>query len=89
MNLGKFSYTLYITHFASIYLYLGVYWLIYQPNTPYILNFFVWIPAILFVVAIAWLQYLLVEKKTKNILNLLRLKAAAGKEKEVIQTLPA
>ena len=86
MNVGKFSYTLYITHFASIYLYLGIYWLLFRPQTPYIVNFFVWIPAVLFVVLIAWLQYLLVEKKTKNILNLLRLKSAERKEKEMTKS---
>jgi peptidoglycan/LPS O-acetylase OafA/YrhL len=85
MNTGKFSYTLYITHFASIYLYLGIYWLVFQPKTPYILNFFVWIPAVFFAVGMAWIQYLLVEKKTKNILNLLRLKSAQKKEKEITQ----
>jgi peptidoglycan/LPS O-acetylase OafA/YrhL len=72
MNVGKYSYTLYITHFASIFLYLGIYWLIFKPDTPYILNYFVWMPAVLFVVAIAWIQYMLVERKTKNILNALR-----------------
>jgi len=72
MNIGKYSYTLYITHFASVFLYLGIYWLIARPEMPYILNYFVWMPAVLFVVLMAWLQYWLVEKRTKNILNLLR-----------------
>lgn len=74
MNVGKFSYTLYITHFATVFLYLGFYWLLAKPAVPYILNYFVWMPAILFVLLIAWIQYILVEKKTKNILNALRRK---------------
>ena len=75
MNVGKFSYTLYITHLASVFLYLGIYWLVARPHVPYILNYFVWMPAVLFVILIAYIQYWLVEKRTKNILNLLRNKA--------------
>jgi peptidoglycan/LPS O-acetylase OafA/YrhL len=77
MGVGKFSYTLYITHFATIYLYLAIYWLIAKPQVPYIVNFFVWIPAVLLVVIVAFIQYFLVEKRTKNILNLLRRKQQA------------
>jgi peptidoglycan/LPS O-acetylase OafA/YrhL len=47
INIGKFSYTLYITHLASIFLYLAIYWMIFQPKNPYILNYSVWIPAVL------------------------------------------
>lgn len=74
MQVGRYSYTLYITHFASLFLYLGIYWLLARPGQPFILNYFVWMPAVLFVLAIAWLQYQLVEKRTKHILNLLRQK---------------
>jgi peptidoglycan/LPS O-acetylase OafA/YrhL len=74
MGVGRFSYTLYITHLASVFLYLGVYWLIFQPKVPYILNYFVWMPAVFFALAIAYLQYWLVEKRTKSILNMLRRK---------------
>lgn len=72
MNIGKFSYTLYITHLASIFLYLGIYWLIVKPDVPYILNYFVWMPAVLFALGIAYIQYLLVERRTKYLLNRLR-----------------
>jgi peptidoglycan/LPS O-acetylase OafA/YrhL len=74
MNIGKFSYTLYITHLASVFLYLGIYWLLFKPSVPYILNFFVWMPAVLFVIALAFIQYWMVEKRTKTILNRLRSK---------------
>lgn len=74
MNTGKASYTLYITHFASVFLYLGIYWLIVKPQIPYILNYFVWMPAVGFVVLMSWIQYELVEKRTKNWLNMLRKK---------------
>lgn len=72
MKVGEFSYTLYITHFASVYLYLGLYWLVFNPADPLIVNFLVWIPAVFFCLGIAYLFYLLVEKQTKHILNRLR-----------------
>lgn len=75
MSIGRFSYTLYITHFASVFLYLGIYWLIVKPQVPYILNYFVWMPAVLFCVFMAYIQYFLVERQTKSILTSLRSKA--------------
>lgn len=77
INIGKFSYTLYIVHFPSIFLYLGVYYLIFQPDTPYILNYFVWMPAVGFCLLMGFLHYKLVEEKTKKVLSLLRNKKAA------------
>ena len=74
MSVGRYSYTLYITHFASVFLYLGIYWLIFKPHTTYILNYFVWMPAVFFALAMSWIQFLLVEKRTKNLLNFLRQK---------------
>jgi peptidoglycan/LPS O-acetylase OafA/YrhL len=72
MAVGKYSYTLYITHFASVFLYLALYWLIAKPSVPYILNYFIWMPAVFFALGIAYIQYLLVERNTKNILGRLR-----------------
>ncbi|MEP7373398.1 MAG: acyltransferase [Chitinophagaceae bacterium] len=74
INIGKFSYTLYIVHYPSVYLYLGIYHLIFRPDVPYILNYFVWIPAVFFCLGIAYVHYTLVESKTKNILTRLRAK---------------
>lgn len=74
MNVGKYSYTLYITHLATIFLYLAGYWLIVKPDKPYILNYFVWMPAVLFCLLIAYVQYLMVEGRSKAILNRLRKK---------------
>jgi peptidoglycan/LPS O-acetylase OafA/YrhL len=76
MGIGKFSYTLYITHFATIFLYLGIYWLVVKPHVPYILNYFIWMPAVLVCLLVAYLQYLLVERNTKRLLNKLRKKSA-------------
>ncbi len=74
VNIGRFSYTLYITHLASIFLYLGIYWLIFKPTVPYITNYGVWIPAVFFSLLLAYIQYILVESRTKDILNALRRK---------------
>jgi len=74
INIGKFSYTLYIVHLPTIFLYLGVYHLIFHPDVPYILNYFVWIPAVFFCLAIAYVHYMLVENKTKKILANMRSK---------------
>ncbi|HEX7905918.1 MAG TPA: acyltransferase [Chitinophagaceae bacterium] len=75
MKIGKFSYSLYITHFATIFLYLGIYWLLVKPKLPYILNYFIWIPAVGLALLVGWIHYLLVERRTKNILQSLRKKA--------------
>ena len=74
MSVGKYSYTLYITHLATIFLYLAGYLLIVKPDKPYILNYFVWMPAVLFCLLIAYVQYLMVEGRSKAILNRLRKK---------------
>lgn len=76
INIGKFSYTLYIVHYPTIFLYLGVYHLIFHPDNPYILNYFVWIPAVFLCLGVAYIQYILVESKTKHILNRLRSRKA-------------
>ncbi len=73
MILGRYSYTLYITHVASIFLYHSLYYTLF-PNIdpPYIFNFLVFIPAIFFSIGVAYIQYEIIEKKTKNILNKMR-----------------
>ncbi len=80
MSIGKYSYTLYITHFATIFLYLGMYWLIFKPGVPYILNYFVWMPAVFFCLLIAYLQYNIIESRTKEILSRLRSKKEKVKQ---------
>jgi peptidoglycan/LPS O-acetylase OafA/YrhL len=72
INIGKFSYTLYIIHFPTIFLYLGLYHLLFKPEVPYIVNYLVWIPAVFFCLGVSYLHYLLVENKTKHILKRLR-----------------
>ncbi len=73
MVLGRYSYTLYITHVASIFLYHSIYYTLFpNVNPPYIFNFLVFIPAIFFSIGVAYIQYEIVEKKTKNLLNKMR-----------------
>jgi peptidoglycan/LPS O-acetylase OafA/YrhL len=72
--LGRFSYTLYITHYASVYLYMALYFVITSATPPYIFNNWVFIPCVFFCLFIAFLHYSLVEKKTKFFLNRLRKK---------------
>ncbi|MFN2458533.1 MAG: acyltransferase family protein [Chitinophagaceae bacterium] len=74
MSIGKFSYTLYITHYPTLIIYLAIYHLIVVPDKNYIENFLIWIPAVFFCIAVAYIHYLLVENKTKNILDRLRRK---------------
>lgn len=72
MQVGKFSYTLYITHMASIFLYLAAYWLITGYRGHYIENYFVWMGAVPFCLLLAYLQYWLVESRSKGLLNKMR-----------------
>lgn len=72
IKLGRFSYTLYITHFPTIYIYLSVYYLISRAAPPYITNGLFFIPCVAFCLVIAYLLYLLVERRTKFLLDKLR-----------------
>lgn len=72
MAVGRYSYTLYITHMASIFLYLAIFWLITGHQQAFISNYFVWMGAVPFCLGLAYIQYLLVESKCKNILSRLR-----------------
>jgi peptidoglycan/LPS O-acetylase OafA/YrhL len=79
MWVGKFSYTLYITHVASVYLYLALYWLVARPQPPYFVSYALWPPAVVFVVLLGWAQYELIEKRTKQVLSLLRGRVARSR----------
>ena len=74
-NVGKYSYTLYITHFPTIFLYMCLYFLVTKNPMPYIFNPLVFIPCIFVCLGVAYLQYLLVERKSKKILDGLRKKS--------------
>lgn len=73
-KVGRYSYTLYITHFPTIFLYLVAFYLITGQEPPYIYNSLVFIPCIFICLAVAYGHYYLVEKRSKEMLDRLRLK---------------
>jgi peptidoglycan/LPS O-acetylase OafA/YrhL len=83
IGIGRFSYTLYITHFPSVMLYMALYFLITNATPPYIYNSLVFIPCVFFCLGIAYLQYYFVERKSKQVLDRLREKDIARKEKNI------
>lgn len=73
MMLGKHSYSLYITHFATIMLFHSVYYAVVpSSDLPYIQPFGVFLLAIPFCLGASYLFYLLIEKQTKKRLSKIR-----------------
>jgi peptidoglycan/LPS O-acetylase OafA/YrhL len=72
MSIGRYSYTLYITHFPSIFLYLCLYFLITGQQPPYIHNTLAFVPCVFFCLGIAYLHYIVFEKRTKQLLDQIR-----------------
>ncbi|MFL5772476.1 MAG: acyltransferase family protein, partial [Flavisolibacter sp.] len=81
IGVGRFSYTLYITHLPTVYLYMMLFFMITPAEPPYIYSSVVFIPCVFFCLGIAYLQYLLVEKRSKMVLD--KLRGNKGKEKVV------
>jgi len=71
---GKISYTIYITHFASLVLLVAIFIKLGVVDSVEIKNKFLWLAGIPFVVVISYLFYLLVEKPSKDLLIKLRKK---------------
>lgn len=80
ISIGRYSYTLYITHFPTIFLFLAGYYLITQNEPPFIYNPIVFIPCIFVCLGVAYVQYLLIEKRSKGILDRMRRKNKARQE---------
>ncbi|HEY5371566.1 MAG TPA: acyltransferase [Hanamia sp.] len=74
MFLGKISYSIYISHFASVMLLLGIFLQTGIINSVDIQNKFLWLTAIPFAIGLSYLFYLIIEKPTKEILNKMRKK---------------
>jgi len=71
-KLGEMSYTLYITHFASVYLFVIIlmnFNIIDQRNTDL---WYVWVLGVIFSILVAIPFYVIGEKPTKKYLNYLR-----------------
>ena len=71
-KIGEFSYTLYATHFQTILLLFIVYDLLGVIKTDNLSNPIIWITAVPISVIVAYLLYLVTEKKVKMYLNNLR-----------------
>ena len=71
-KIGEFSYTLYATHFQTILLLFIVYDLLGVIKTDNLSNPIIWITAVPISVIVAYLLYLVTEKKVKIYLNNLR-----------------
>ena len=71
-KIGEFSYTLYATHFQTILLLFIVYDLLGIINITNLNNPIIWLTAIPISIVIAYLLYLVTEKKVKIYLNNLR-----------------
>ena len=71
-KIGEFSYTLYATHFQTILILFIVYDLVGIIETNSLTNPFLWLSAVPISVAVAYLFYVVTEKKVKQYLNNLR-----------------
>jgi peptidoglycan/LPS O-acetylase OafA/YrhL len=72
IQIGKFSYTLYLVHFSVLILIAYCLFTFVHIPPPYLYSFFYWIPAVFICLGISYLFYLLVEKRTKKYLDTLR-----------------
>ena len=68
-KLGKMSYTLYITHFASLFLFKYLLFRMGIVEDQAIRIWYVWILAVIFSIILAYILYILLEKRTKLILD--------------------
>lgn len=80
IGIGRFSYTLYITHFPTVFLYLTLYFLITNAAPPYIYSSLVFIPCVFLCLGVAYTQYYFVERKSKQVLDNLRKKEIKQRE---------
>ncbi|MGV3631029.1 MAG: acyltransferase family protein [Bacteroidota bacterium] len=71
-SIGKYSYTLYITHVASLFLLHSIYFRFFGFKPPHLENFWLFVPGIFFSLGIAYLMYVLCEKQTKNWIGKIR-----------------
>ena len=72
INLGKHSYSLYITHFATIYLFHSAYYLFFPESKLQITKYWVFPMAIPVCLVVSYLFYELVEKRTRIVLAKIR-----------------
>lgn len=81
INVGRYSYTLYITHFPTIFLYLTLYFVVTNAAPPHINNSLVFIPSVFLCLGVAYVQYYFVERRSKMVLDNLRKREIGESEK--------
>ncbi len=72
MFLGNISYTIYISHFATLILLLGIFIKTGIVDSAEIQNKYLWLTGIPVAILSSYLFYLLIEKPTKSILSKMR-----------------
>lgn len=71
-SIGKYSYTLYITHVATLFLLHSIYFSVLDLKPPHIENFWLFIPGIFLSLLVAYCLYYICEKQTKNWIGKIR-----------------
>lgn len=74
IEIGKFSYTLYVTHFPIVVLIAYTLFIYFHVTPPYFYSFCFWIPAVFICLILARLFYFLIEERTKKYLDHIRIK---------------
>jgi peptidoglycan/LPS O-acetylase OafA/YrhL len=80
ISIGRFSYTLYITHFPTVFLYFTLFFVLTNAAPPYIYNPLVFIPCVFLCLGVAYVHYYFVERRSKMILDNLRKKEIKKRE---------
>jgi len=70
--LGQISYTLYVTHVATIFLIMTLIFTIFDSFFPYITSMSLWLTSPPICVLVAWLFYFLGERPSKRLLTKIR-----------------
>lgn len=69
---GKFSYTLYLTHLATLFVLMSLVFSFSAERPPEIFNRFLWIAAIPVSVVVAWGLYFVAERWSKQMIDAMR-----------------
>lgn len=82
MWIGKFSYTLYVTHLATLFACLSLVFSFTGERPPDIFNRYLWVLAIPVCVVVAWIFYFAAERWSKAIIDHMRRAPGTGTDNE-------